>query len=155
MLGSTGSRDLEAAPDAIELLSILANPASTNSRLLSMFDPFDLLKPERVDMSIVGNDKNFAQRHHRLAEMFPIGDDLIAGIKLFSRLRIERVENQIVDGSGAVLGRQRVVIDFILGSGKTNRTLNGLLSGLNRKQHAVCYHRRIWDNHVERTPLRK
>src|SRR5580692_3443596 len=102
MLGSMGSRDLPA--------SILANPANTNSRLLSMFDPFDLLKPERVDVSIVGNYKDFAQRHHRLAEMHPIRDDLAAGIKLFSRLRIERVKDQIVDWSGTVLGRQRVVI---------------------------------------------
>src|ERR1700722_16797387 len=155
MLGSIGSRDLEAALDATELLSILANPASTNSRLSSMFDPFDLLKPERVDMRVVSHYKDFAQRHHRLAEMHPIRDDLIAGIKLFSCLRIEGVENQVVDWSGAVLGRERVVIDFILGSGKARGALDGLLSGLNRKQNTVRHYRRIGDDHVGRTPLRE
>src|SRR6266702_8702461 len=109
-----GSRDLGAAPHTYEVPSASVEPI--NSRLFKprMFFPFDLFESERIDMSVMAHDEDFSQRHDGFAEMDPIGDDLFARIELFSCLRIEGEENEIVDRGGAVLGRERVVIDFVL-----------------------------------------
>ena len=101
----------------------------------------------------MADDEDFPQGHDGFAEMHPIGDDLSARIELLSRLRIERKKNEVVDRGGAVLSREWVVIDFVLGSVNIGGALDGLLSGLNRKQHAVRNHGWIGHQHVGRTPL--
>src|ERR1700688_939445 len=120
-----------------------------------MFFPFALFESERIDMGVMAHHEDFSEGHDRFAEMHPIGNDLSARIELFSRLCIECKENEIVDRSGTVLGRERVVIDFVLGSVNVGRALDGLLAGLDHKQHAVRHHGWIGHDHVGRSPLWK
>src|ERR1700751_4120935 len=142
-----GSRDLGEAPHMYEAPSASAEPM--NSRLFKprMFFPFDLFKSESIDMRVMAHHEDFSQRHDGFTEMDPIGDDFLARKELFSGLRIEGEENEIVDRGGAVLGREWVVIDFVLRSVNIGRALNGLLSGLDGEQYAVRYYGRIGHDH--------
>jgi len=87
-------------------------------------------------MGVMANDEDFAQRYYGFAEMHPVGDDLVAGIELLPGLSIECEKDEIVHRSGAVLGRKRVVIDFILGAMQPCRALNRLLPSLDRIEQA-------------------
>ena len=51
-----------------------------------------LFKTKRQNMGVMGDHKHFPQGNNRLAEMHPIGDDLLAGIKRLSSLRIEGIK---------------------------------------------------------------
>ena len=63
------------------------------------------LEPEGVDMGVMAYEEDFSQRHHGLAEMHPIREDLIARIELFPCLGIERIQSEIADRGGTVLSR--------------------------------------------------
>ena len=129
MPASTGSRDLEAAPHRRERprspATEKASAEDVKLRLVSMFES------ERVDMGIVGNEENFAKRHDRFAEVHPVGNLFFTGVELSPGLRIEREKREVIDRSGAILGGEGIVVDFVLRAVNVGRALDRLplLSG--------------------------
>lgn len=50
-------------------------------------------QPECIDMGVVSDNIDLAERYHRLAKMGPIGNDLVAGIKLLAGLGIKCIKD--------------------------------------------------------------
>jgi len=70
-------------------------PARCSGAKSSQYCLLLLFQAKGHDVGIVGDDKDLAQRHNRLAEMHPVGEGFAAGSELLAALGVMGIEHHV------------------------------------------------------------